>query len=164
MIDNHDAEVEKLWDGLTNVPFDKREDGSLYLSRDYGPFHKGDVREEIWHWFDEQYSRGMYYLLYKRKIGEKPALNVLILSCCPPVDGNQFRIIYDDGDADTFPERAKAYFQKDVEAEKAQGGILYASWNNDRDCGMIVYQDHSIIQYSCETAFDLNTAMRTLDS
>ena len=63
----NDGKIERLWDGMTDIPFDEDEDGDLYISRDYGPFHKGESREYIWHWFDEKHSKGIHYLLYERE-------------------------------------------------------------------------------------------------
>lgn len=59
-----DREIEILWDELTNVPFDEDADGNLVLAEDWRQFTKGTEREEIWHWFDNAYSRGVHYLLY----------------------------------------------------------------------------------------------------
>lgn len=63
----NDGKIERLWDGMTDIPFDEDEDGDLYISRDYGPFHKGESREHIWHWFNEKHSKGIHYLLYERE-------------------------------------------------------------------------------------------------
>lgn len=61
----NDGKIERLWDGMTDILFNEDKDGNLYLSRDYGPFYKGDSREYIWHWFDEKHSKGIHYLLYE---------------------------------------------------------------------------------------------------
>ena len=54
-----DSELEKLWDGMENIPFDEDKDGDLILACDYGPFEKGESRDVIWHWFDEHHSKGI---------------------------------------------------------------------------------------------------------
>ena len=43
-----DAEIEKLWDELEDVPIDEDE----CLDVDWHSWSKGTHREEIWHWFD----------------------------------------------------------------------------------------------------------------
>lgn len=56
-----DAELEKLWDEFSDVPMnpdtEKMEDAFLH-------FPAGTPREDIWHWFDERYSKGISALLY----------------------------------------------------------------------------------------------------
>ena len=58
-----DGEIESIWCSLTDVPFNEDEDGNLVLAEDWRQFTKGTNREEIWHWFDSVYSRGVHYLL-----------------------------------------------------------------------------------------------------
>lgn len=58
-----DKELERLWDELTDVPFDEQ-DCMLYLADDWFVFAAGTEREEIWEWFDEHYSKGVYYLMF----------------------------------------------------------------------------------------------------
>jgi hypothetical protein len=60
-----DKELEKLWDELTNIPFDEDEDGELVLAEDWNGFEKGADRESIWHWFDERHSKGVAWLIYE---------------------------------------------------------------------------------------------------
>lgn len=86
-------------------------------------------------------------------------MNILMLTHTPNVDDNLPTIIYDDGDAETFPERAKAYFEKDVLAETADGIQLNTHWDDEKHCGQIVYPDGSSIQYICSSARDLSSAM-----
>ncbi len=56
-----DAELEKLWDEFSDVPMnpdtEKMEDAFLH-------FPAGTPREDIWHWFDERYTKGISALLY----------------------------------------------------------------------------------------------------
>ncbi len=58
-----DKLVEKVWKGLEDITFYEKEDGELYIGRDYLDFKNGTSREDIWHWFDENHSKGIYYLL-----------------------------------------------------------------------------------------------------
>lgn len=63
-----DAEIEKLWDELTDVPFDESE-YDLMLSDNWFIFEKGTKREDIWHWFDKYHSKGVGWLMneYEKK-------------------------------------------------------------------------------------------------
>lgn len=60
----NDGEVESLWDTLSDVPFDEDSDGELILAVDWEMFPKGTSRDDIWHWFDEHHSKGVWFLLY----------------------------------------------------------------------------------------------------
>ncbi len=57
-----DPEIEELWRQFEDVPMnpitEEIEEGFLF-------FPIGTSREEIWHWFDEQHSMGINYLLYE---------------------------------------------------------------------------------------------------
>ena len=77
-----DEFAEKLWDEFADVPMNpdtkKTEDAFLH-------FPAGTPREDIWHWFDERYSKGVAALLYGR--GEDntstiAALTYLNKLCC----------------------------------------------------------------------------------
>lgn len=59
-----DKKVEQVWGGMEDIPFNEVEDGSLTISRNYHTFKKGTYREDIWHWFDKNHSKGITYLLY----------------------------------------------------------------------------------------------------
>lgn len=56
-----DREMEKLWEELTDVPIDEEE----CLDVDWRDWPKGTHREEIWHWFDENHSKGVAWLMYE---------------------------------------------------------------------------------------------------
>ena len=64
---NSDLMVEKLWNKMEDVPFSEGIDGEMYLDEDWENFSKGTSRTDIWHWFDENHSKGVYYLLYEMK-------------------------------------------------------------------------------------------------
>ena len=69
-----DREVERLWDDLADVEFDDSDflDRDMTLVENWLEFPAGTPREDIWHWFDERHSKGVYYLLYERKVwGDK---------------------------------------------------------------------------------------------
>lgn len=59
-----DSQLEQMWLDLTDVPFDETEDGKLVLAEDWKQFPAGTDREDIWYFFDENYSKGVAYLLY----------------------------------------------------------------------------------------------------
>lgn len=63
----NDKKIEQLWNELRDVPFDD-EEGQLVLSESWNIFQKGTEREEIWHWFDENHSKGVAWLLNKKRI------------------------------------------------------------------------------------------------
>ena len=55
--------LELLWNELNDVPFDDHPDSDMTLSVEWFCFPAGTEREEIWHWFDERYSKGVVWLL-----------------------------------------------------------------------------------------------------
>lgn len=59
-----DSQLEQMWLDLMDVPFDETEDGRLVLAEDWEQFPVGTDREDIWHFFDDNYSKGVAYLLY----------------------------------------------------------------------------------------------------
>ena len=59
-----DKALEYLWDELTDVPLNEDEE----LEKRYLHFSIGTEKEEIWHWFDQKHSKGVYYLLYEREV------------------------------------------------------------------------------------------------
>lgn len=62
-----EQEVENLWDLLSNVPFDESEN-DLEIGEYFYIWDAGTSRDEIWHWFDENHPRGIYWLLYERDV------------------------------------------------------------------------------------------------
>lgn len=63
-----DAKIESLWDGLEDVPMNP---DTECIEEDYYIWPAGTFREDIWHWFDEHYSHGVYWLMYERNWKEK---------------------------------------------------------------------------------------------
>lgn len=55
-----DKEIEELWGKLSNIPIDENED----IEEEFLHFPVGTNREDIWHWFDKQHSKGVAYLIY----------------------------------------------------------------------------------------------------
>lgn len=62
-----DRELEKMWDEFADIPLDEDE----CLEEDWMHWEKGTFREDIWHWFDEYHSNGVYWLLYERDRRER---------------------------------------------------------------------------------------------
>lgn len=56
-----DAKMEKLWESLTDIPFDEDPEGhsDQLLGVDWHIFGKGTPREDIWEYFDINYSKGL---------------------------------------------------------------------------------------------------------
>lgn len=57
-----DELLEKLWDDFADVPMNPETE---CMESDFLDFPAGTHREDIWHWFDEQYSKGVAYLMYR---------------------------------------------------------------------------------------------------
>ena len=50
-----DKELEDLWRGLDDVPFNEDE----CIEEDYHIWEKGTDKLTIWHWFDKEHSKGL---------------------------------------------------------------------------------------------------------
>lgn len=55
-------DIEILWDHFEDVAIDPETEK---LDEDFFIWKKGTDKEDIWHWFDERYRKGIYYLLYE---------------------------------------------------------------------------------------------------
>ena len=62
-----DSIIEEMWQALDDVPFDEQANGEMILSEKWLSFDEGTTRDDIWHWFDKHYSKGVYELLYGDK-------------------------------------------------------------------------------------------------
>lgn len=60
-----DDYLKRLWNEFADVPFDDHLDSDMTLVVDWHGFPAGTEREDIWHWFDDRYSKGVYALLYE---------------------------------------------------------------------------------------------------
>lgn len=69
-----DKEMESLWEKLEDIPFIEDEDGRLILdlAEPWHGFVPGTTKEEIWHYFDRNHSKGINYLMneYESKTKE----------------------------------------------------------------------------------------------
>lgn len=58
-----DKELEAMWDELGDIPVYESEKFELCLDVDWQGWDKGTDVETIWHWFDEQHSKGIGWLM-----------------------------------------------------------------------------------------------------
>lgn len=58
-----DLLVEDLWEEFEDILFVEYENGDLILASEWEEFDAGTNREIIWHWFDNQHSKGINWLL-----------------------------------------------------------------------------------------------------
>lgn len=49
-------EFKKIWESFEDVPFDENKEGELVLAHAWYLFPKGTSREEIWHYFEEEFG------------------------------------------------------------------------------------------------------------
>ncbi len=56
-----DERLEELWSEFGDVPMDPETE---FMEAPFLGFPAGTHREEIWRWFDERYTGGVYSLLY----------------------------------------------------------------------------------------------------
>lgn len=56
----NDAQIEEIWEMFTDVPIDESE----RLEAEWFGFPAGTSKYDIWQWFDEHYSKGIYELVY----------------------------------------------------------------------------------------------------
>ena len=70
-----DKELEKLWTQFADVPMNPETE---CMEEGFLSFPAGSHREDIWHWFDEQHSKGVVYLLYGDGIDHTDQLAKLV--------------------------------------------------------------------------------------
>ena len=58
---DRDEELKELWERFEDVPMNPETE---CIEEPYLGWSAGVSREEIWHWFDQRYSTGVYHLLY----------------------------------------------------------------------------------------------------
>jgi hypothetical protein len=61
-IAERDAQLEELWSIFGDIPMDP---DTERIEEDFLVFPAGTHREEVWHWFDKRYSKGVHGLMYK---------------------------------------------------------------------------------------------------
>lgn len=57
----YSQEIEMLWDLLGDIPVD----GNDNIEEEFLGFQKGTHKEDVWHWFDENYVDGVVSLMGK---------------------------------------------------------------------------------------------------
>lgn len=55
-----DPDLEQLWDAFGDTPINDLDE----IEEPFLDFPAGTYRFDIWHWFDERYSKGVYFLAY----------------------------------------------------------------------------------------------------
>lgn len=61
--EKRDKYLEGLWDQFADIPMNP---DTECIETQFFEFQAGTPREDIWHWFDKQHSKGVHYLLYER--------------------------------------------------------------------------------------------------
>lgn len=59
----NDQQLEEMWERFGDIPMNPETE---CIEQPFMHWTEGTHREEIWHWFDERHSKGVYYLLYGR--------------------------------------------------------------------------------------------------
>lgn len=60
---SNDKGIEELWEEFEDVPMDPETE---CMEEGFMHFPAGTPRKDIWEWFDQNHSRGIYYLLYEK--------------------------------------------------------------------------------------------------
>lgn len=62
----NDSRLEKIWEDFGDVliDYDNEDYPDGIIEEDWFIFEAGTDRMEIWHWFDEHYSKGVYKLMF----------------------------------------------------------------------------------------------------
>lgn len=55
-----DHDLEQLWGAFGDIPINDLDE----IEEPFLDFPVGTYRFDIWHWFDERYSKGVYFLAY----------------------------------------------------------------------------------------------------
>lgn len=86
-IEERDRQLEELWAMFADIPMDPETE---LMEAPFLGFPAGTNREDIWHWFDERYSRGVAALLYGMVGKQQPkAVDSCHLNVKPcPICGN----------------------------------------------------------------------------
>ena len=57
-----DEKLERFWAEFSDVPINP---DTETLEAEFLDFPIGTPREDVWHWFDERYTKGVHHLLYQ---------------------------------------------------------------------------------------------------
>lgn len=72
-IEETDKELEKLWAEFEDVPMNP---DTECIDEEFLGFPRETYRDEIWHWFDKRYSKGVAYLLYGGSVDKASELSI----------------------------------------------------------------------------------------
>ena len=64
-LEARDRELERMWEDLEDVPMNP---DTECIEEPFMHFPAGTSREDLWRWFDQRHSMGVYYLLYGAEI------------------------------------------------------------------------------------------------
>lgn len=73
---DRDEELEKLWGELEDIPMNPETE---CLEAPFMDFPVGTPREDIWHWFDQRHSQGVYFLLYGAELNREKVYKLIQL-------------------------------------------------------------------------------------
>lgn len=65
---DRDEELENLWTQFSDIPMDPKTE---CIEAPFMEWGVGTNREDIWHWFDQRHSQGVYFLLYGAEINRE---------------------------------------------------------------------------------------------
>ncbi len=71
---SRDSRLEEWWHDFSDVPMNPE---TKQMEVEFLHFPAGTDREEIWKWFDERHSKGIYYLLYGEQNTDSPLLSFI---------------------------------------------------------------------------------------
>lgn len=57
-----DTELEEMWGEFGDIPMNPETE---CIEEPFMGWPAGTHREEIWHWFDDRHSKGVFHLLYR---------------------------------------------------------------------------------------------------
>ena len=80
-LEAQDKALEALWEEFSDVPMDPETE---CMEEQFLDFPAGTYREDIWHWFDQRYSKGVAHLLMQDGVDrtDVTAKMVFLHSCC----------------------------------------------------------------------------------
>lgn len=58
-----DKDIEKIWNELEDATMREKKNGELVLCSKFYIWKAGTTQNEIWNWFDKNYSKGVGYLV-----------------------------------------------------------------------------------------------------
>lgn len=122
LLRDRDEQLRDLWDEFGDVPMNPETE---CIEQPFLGWGAGVHREEIWHWFDKRYSKGVYALLYGEGGPHSELFSLMKshpeLPVLPMVDGETCG---DDGDW---------YIGSFGKAQIGEYALYVDKWYDDRD-------------------------------